>query len=172
MFFLAVPAYGVEVYPQLVPAAFLTLVLAGLCFTALGFAVGSYVRRADSAPVFANLTMFPLLFISGVFFSTENAPEWVRRIADFFPLSHVVHSFTACFSPYTTGTGFSSRDLGSLLVWGAVGAFVAVRRFSREATDEQGGATGHRGGGLIGRVLAPTIGRRDRDANPAAGRSR
>jgi ABC-2 type transport system permease protein len=139
MFVVAVPVFGVEIRYELLLAAAVTLLLGALAFTALGFAVASFVRRTDSAPIVANLTLFPLLFISGVFYSAEGEPEWLKRIADVFPLSHLVDSFTACFSPYTTGSGFSARDLSSLLVWGAIGALVAVRRFSREATDEEGG---------------------------------
>jgi ABC-2 type transport system permease protein len=146
MFVLAVPALGVEIRPQLLPAAIVTLLLGGLAFTALGFAVASFVRRADTAPIVANLTLFPLLFISGVFYSAEGQPDWLRRIADFFPLSHLVRAFETCFSPYTTGSGFSGRDLLSLAVWGLVGAYVAVRRFAGEATDEEGGRLAARHG--------------------------
>jgi ABC-2 type transport system permease protein len=140
MFVIAVPAFGVEIRPELLPAAVVTIALGGAAFTALGFAVASFVRRADSAPIVANLTLFPLLFVSGVFYSTEGAPDWVRRIADVFPLSHVVQAFTACFSPYTTGSGFSGRDLLVIAAWGLAGAVVAVRRFAREAVDEDGAA--------------------------------
>lgn len=139
MFVVAVPAFGVDIRYELLPAAIVTLVLGGLTFTALGFAVASFVRRAETAPIVANLTLFPLLFISGVFYSVEGQPVWLKRIADIFPLSHLVSAFTACFSPYTTGSGFSGRDLLSLVAWGVVGAVVAVWRFSREATDEEGG---------------------------------
>lgn len=135
MFVVAVPAFGVHIRVELLPAAFVTLVVGGVSFTALGFAVASYVRRADTAPIVANLTLFPLLFVSGVFYSVEGQPEWIQRIANFFPLSHLVRAFDACFSPYTTGSGFSWHDLLSIALWGAIGAFVAVRRFSREATD-------------------------------------
>jgi ABC-2 type transport system permease protein len=137
MFVIAVPAFGVDVRPELLPAAFVTLLLGGAAFTALGFAVASFVRRADTAPIVANLTLFPLLFVSGVFYSTEGAPDWLQRIADAFPLSHVVHAFTACFSPYTTGSGFSRTDLVAIAAWGVAGTVVAVGRLAREATDEQ-----------------------------------
>jgi ABC-2 type transport system permease protein len=144
MFAVAVPAFGVQLRPELLPAAFVTLLLGGVAFTALGFAVASFVRRAETAPIVANLTLFPLLFVSGVFYPVQGEPEWVRRIADVFPLSHLVRAFTACFSPYTTGSGFSARDLWSLVAWGAVGAFFAVRRFTRQATDESEGVPGTR----------------------------
>ena len=124
MFLVAVPAFGVHIRVELLPAAFVTLVLGGVAFTALGFAVASYVRRADTAPIVANLTLFPLLFVSGVFYSVEGRPEWIERIADVFPLSHLVRAFDACFSPYTTGAASLARPL----VAPSVGSDRGVRR--------------------------------------------
>lgn len=138
MFVVAVPAFGVDIRAARLPAAIVTLVLGGAAFSALGFAVASFVRRAETAPIVANLTLFPLLFLSGVFFPLQSEPEWLQRVARIFPLSHLVHAFEACFSPYTTGSAFSARDLVSLLAWGAVGAVVAVHRFAREAFEEDG----------------------------------
>jgi ABC-2 type transport system permease protein len=139
MFAIAVPAFGVDVRPELIPAAIVTLLVGAFCFTALGFAVASFVRRTDTAPIVANITLFPLLFISGVFFSLEGAPQWLRRIADVFPVSHLVRAFEACFSPFTSGAGFAWRDLAVIFAWGIAGAVVATRRFAREATDEEQG---------------------------------
>jgi ABC-2 type transport system permease protein len=139
MLALAVPVFGVHVYPGLLPAAAVTLVLGGAAISAIGLAVSSFLRRVDSAPIVANLTLFPLLFVSGVFYPIQSEPEWLQRIARLFPLSHLVEAFGACFSPYTQGSGFSARDLGVLVAWGVGGTVVAARRYAREALDEEGG---------------------------------
>jgi ABC-2 type transport system permease protein len=144
MFAVAVPLFGVHVYARLLPAAIVTLVLGGTAVSAIGLAVASYLRRADSAPIVANLTLFPLLFVSGVFYPLESEPEWLQRVAHLFPLSHLVQGFDACFSPYTPGSGFNARGLASLVAWGAAGTIVAARRFAREALDEEGGRAGRR----------------------------
>jgi ABC-2 type transport system permease protein len=116
-----------------------TLILGGAAISAIGLAVSSFLRRADSAPIVANLTLFPLLFVSGVFYPIASEPEWLQRIAHVFPLSHLVEAFDACFSPYTQGSGFSVRDLGALVAWGAAGTIVATRRYAREALDAERG---------------------------------
>ena len=84
----------------------------------------------------ANLTMFPLLFVSGVFYSSRRRPMGTadRRL---FPLSHVVEAFRRA-SARTRREAVSREATLVVLVWGAAGAFVAVRRFAREATDEDG----------------------------------
>jgi hypothetical protein len=43
------PAFGVDIRYELLPAAIVTLVLGGLTFTALGFAVASFVRGFSRA---------------------------------------------------------------------------------------------------------------------------
>ena len=127
------------------------------------------MRRADSAPVVANLTLFPLLFVSGVFYSVQNEPGWLRRIADVFPLSHLIQAFTACFSPYTTGTGFSGRDLLSLLVLGMPrhdrGGAAARPGGDRRATEPCGLAPPEPHDRARRRAKAPAVG-------PAPGRRR
>jgi ABC-2 type transport system permease protein len=137
---VGVTAFGVHLYPGLLPAAIVTAVLGASSLAALGLAVSTYVRRAETAPAVANLTLFPLSFLSGVFFPIQNAPAWVKAIADVFPLSHLVDAFTACFSPYTTGSGFAAGDLAVVAAWGIGGLIVAVRRFRRE--DERGEGEG------------------------------
>jgi ABC-2 type transport system permease protein len=136
---VGVAAFGVDVYPSLLPAAVLAAVVGAASLAALGIAVSTYVRRAETAPAVANLTLFPLSFLSGVFFPIQNAPGWVKAIADVFPLSHVVSAFTGCFSPYTTGTGLAPRDLAVVIAWGLGGLVVAVRRFRRQAEAGEGG---------------------------------
>lgn len=139
MVVVSVPAFGVHIYPSLLPAAVVTALLGAACLAAIGLAVSTLVRRADTAPAISNLTLFPLLFLSGVFFPLTNAPDWVVTLAHVFPLSHLVEAFTACFSPYTTGSGFAFRDLAEIAAWGLVGLAVAVRRFRWEAGPDEGG---------------------------------
>jgi ABC-2 type transport system permease protein len=129
LFVVAVPVFGVNIYPSLLPAAIVTALLGAGCLAALGFAVATYARRAESAPAIANLTLFPLSFLSGVFFPLQNAPGWVVTIAHIFPLSHLVEAFTGCFSPYTQGSGFEAGDLAVIAAWGLGGLLVAVWRF-------------------------------------------
>jgi ABC-2 type transport system permease protein len=125
--------FDVSIDPTLIPAAAVTVLVGGLCFSSLGLAVVTFVRKAESAPAVSNLTMFPILFLSGVFFPIADAPQWIRDVANIFPVAHLVDAFTGCFDPATTGTGFTS-DLWNPLIWTAVGLFVATRRFRVEMT--------------------------------------
>jgi ABC-2 type transport system permease protein len=132
LFAVAVPALDVHIYPRLLPAAVVTLVLGAATLSALGLAVASLVRDADQAQPVAQLTFLPLSFISGIWYPLSGAPDWLVHLANFFPLAHLVDAFDACFQPQTTGAGFSGSDLAVLALWCAAAVFVAVRRFRWE----------------------------------------
>jgi ABC-2 type transport system permease protein len=94
--------------------------------------VSTFVKKADSAPAIANITMFPILFLSGVFFPTVGFPSWLQKLVDVFPVSHLRHAFAGCFSPFTTGTGFDGTDLAVIAAWLLVAGALAARRFRFE----------------------------------------
>jgi ABC-2 type transport system permease protein len=136
MFVVAVPAFGVNIYPENLPAATVTLLLGSATLAALGLAVASLVRSADQAMPVAQLTFLPLSFISGIWFPLEGAPNWLVTIANIFPLSHLVDAFDACFVPQTTNGGWAPGDLAVIAAWGVGALFVAMRRFRVEPAGE------------------------------------
>jgi ABC-2 type transport system permease protein len=125
LFVVAVPALGVDVYASKLPEALLTLILGAACLGSLGLALGTLAKTAEQAQPLSQLTFLPISFISGVWFPITDAPSWLTHLADFFPLSHLVNAFSACFVP---GGSVELSDLRSLVIWGAIGMFVAVRR--------------------------------------------
>jgi ABC-2 type transport system permease protein len=125
LFVVAVPALGVDVYLRTLPQAILVMVLGAACLGSLGLALGTLAKTSDQAQPLAQLTFLPISFISGVWFPLGDAPSWLVHLADFFPLKHLVDAFSACFVP---GGSVAGKDLLSLVIWGAVGMFVAVRR--------------------------------------------
>lgn len=136
LFAVAVPLFGVDIYARMLPAAIVTLVLGAVMLASLGLAVASFVRSADQAMPVAQLTFLPLSFVSGIWYPLDGAPDWVVKIADFFPLYHLVNAFDACFAPQTAGAGWSGHDLWVISVWGAAALAVAIRRFRGELTGE------------------------------------
>jgi ABC-2 type transport system permease protein len=132
MFAVAVPAFGVDIYPRMLPAAVVTLAIGAASLAALGLAVASLVRTADQAGPVAQFTFLPLSFISGIWYPLDGAPDWVVSIAHFFPLYHLVDAFDACFVPQTAGGGWAPGHLAVIALWGVGGLVVAARRFSVE----------------------------------------
>ncbi|AHC16042.1 ABC-type multidrug transport system, permease component [Salinispira pacifica] len=64
--------------------------LAILCMIALGLVFASRIKSEELAGGLLNLVTFPMLILSGVFFSLENAPAFVGTVAKVFPLTHFI----------------------------------------------------------------------------------
>jgi ABC-2 type transport system permease protein len=68
-------------------STFVALLLGGLAFCTLGFALAYWVKpRAASA--IANLVFLPLSFLSGFFFPLNQLPEFLQDLAPYLPTFH------------------------------------------------------------------------------------
>jgi ABC-2 type transport system permease protein len=132
MFAVAIPLFGVDLYPANLPAAVVTLALSSACLSAVGLAVATLVKNADQAGPVAQLTMLPVSFISGIFWPLNGAPDVVVAIAHVFPLYYIADAFGACFVPQTRGGGWAPGNLAMIALWGIAGLLVASRRFHAE----------------------------------------
>ena len=129
LFVVSVPAFGVDLFPRMLPAAIVTAVLGAACLASVGLALGTLAKTAEQATPLAQLTFLPVSFISGIWFPLDGAPDWLVNVAHFFPLSHIVTAFASCFTP---GRSFHAGDLVPIVLWTVAGLAVAVRRFRFE----------------------------------------
>ncbi|MBA3337911.1 MAG: ABC transporter permease [Chloroflexia bacterium] len=110
------------------------LIVGALTFLALGFAIAAIARTTETAASYANLVTFPMLFLSGVFFSVESAPGWLQPVTRLLPLSYLVDALRG---PMTQGAGLGQiwRDLLILLATFGVAMAFAIRFFRWDATE-------------------------------------
>ena len=132
---LGVVAFDVEFRATTTPGLLATLVLGATCFCALGLAVSGLCPNADAAPAIVNFSLFPLVFVSGIFFPLDDAPGWLTSLAGLFPVQPLADGLQYAFDPRTTGLGFNGGDLRSLLLWTAAGSVLAVRLFRWDSPD-------------------------------------
>jgi ABC-2 type transport system permease protein len=126
---LGVVAFGVDFRTSTVPGLVVTLALGAACFCALGLAVSGLCPNADAAPAIVNFSVFPLLFVSGIFFPLDNAPRWLTTVAKAFPIERLADGLQYAFDPRTPGPGFDRADLVALAAWTVAGALLALRLF-------------------------------------------
>ena len=128
-------ALGLAFYGVTFPGRYLGLVVAiasaAFCFSALGVAVSTFVPNEDAAPAIINFILFPVLFISGTFGTIKNS-SGIAKVASVLPVRHLIELLVAVFNPKISGTGISGTDVGMLLLWGAIGIGVSLRRFRWE----------------------------------------
>ncbi|MBU0730094.1 MAG: ABC transporter permease [Proteobacteria bacterium] len=76
--------------------SYLTLILVfalgGFSMIALGLLIASRSSSEEFAGGILNLTTWPMMFLSEVWFSLEGAEPWVQKLARIFPLTHMIDS--------------------------------------------------------------------------------
>ena len=125
-------AYGLRFFAGTFPAVVVTLVLGAACFCALGLAVTTLVSSGEAAPATVNALLFPILFVSNIFFPVDAAPVWLRAIGWVFPIKHFAAQMQAAFDPRTIGSGFVLDHMLVMAVWFAAAMAFALKTFRWE----------------------------------------
>jgi ABC-2 type transport system permease protein len=119
---------------QVIGSYWLIALVAGfgsIMFLGLGFTISGVAKTAESVPAFANLIVFPMLFLGGTFFPISSFPTWLQHIANYLPLTYVSDSLRQVMTKGVS-IGAISHDLWGMLVWSAVLVGLANWAFSFE----------------------------------------
>ena len=65
------------------------LVTGTLAFMALGLLAGSVSKTVEAASALANIFVLPMAFLSGSFFSLDDAPRWLDVVSHLLPLRYL-----------------------------------------------------------------------------------
>jgi len=69
---------------------FIIAVLGAFCLISLGLLVACRSKSEELTGGLLNLTTWPMMMLSGVWFSLEGAPEGLKNFAELLPLTHLV----------------------------------------------------------------------------------
>lgn len=83
---------------------FIVLMSGAMCLIALGLLIAAKIRSEEFAGGLLNVISWPMMFLSGVWFSLEGSPDWVQKAALVFPLTHVIDASRAIM---TEGAGMA-----------------------------------------------------------------
>jgi ABC-2 type transport system permease protein len=99
-----------------------------LAFLSIGLLAGAWAKTQESAQAIVNLVVLPMAFLSGSFFSLDNAPQWLRSFSEVLPLRHLNQ---AMLDVMVRGKGPASvlPDLGILAGFAIVVSLLATRLF-------------------------------------------
>ena len=64
--------------------------LGALSMIAMGFVVAAFVTSEELAGGILNFLSWPMMLLSGVWFSMEGSQPWLQQLAQVFPLTHLV----------------------------------------------------------------------------------
>jgi ABC-2 type transport system permease protein len=104
------------------------IIMGTFSFLSIGLLAGAVAKTEEAANVIVNLIVLPMAFLSGSFFSLDNAPGWLRTVSQIFPLRHLV---TGMQDVMVRGKGPASvlPEMAILLGFTVVLSAIAVRVF-------------------------------------------
>ena len=100
-----------------------------VCFASLGVALAHAIPNFDSAPAYVNAVFLPVIFISGVFYSSDDLPEVLNAIAEALPLKHLIDGLSDAI---VGGGGDAGTAALVVAAWTVAGLVLAVRYFRWE----------------------------------------
>ena len=108
---------------------FVALVMFGTAtFIAMGFALSSLASTIETYAPISNLVFFPMMLLSGVYFTLDSAPQWMQKAVFVLPLSPYLRVLRAVFNDGATLAGHGA-GLAVLAAWAALSFVLAVKRF-------------------------------------------
>jgi ABC-2 type transport system permease protein len=67
----------------------LAVIIGALCFATLGFTVSSFASTVETAGTLGNVVTMPMMFLGGVFFPVDTAPNWIQPLIKILPLKYL-----------------------------------------------------------------------------------
>ena len=97
----------------------LVLLAGAVAMVSMGLLVAARVTSEELAGGLLNMVTWPMMLLSGVWFSLEAASDWVRQLAGVFPLTHMLEAARAVM---LDGAGLAGilPQLGTLAVMTAI----------------------------------------------------
>ncbi|MDZ7748833.1 MAG: ABC transporter permease [Halofilum sp. (in: g-proteobacteria)] len=109
-----------------VAALLVVLVLGGICLIALGLIIAARTDSEELAGGLLNMMSWPMMFLSGVWFSTEGLHPWLQTLARALPLTHVIEAARAVM---IDGAGLAAIAPNLAVLVAMSAAFLALGAF-------------------------------------------
>ena len=105
------------------------LLCVGITFSCLALIFNALAKGYDFFTYYFTLFLTPMMFLSGVFFPSDQLPSWVRSVAEFLPLSQAVALVRPLFLDRWPEQAF--LHLGALAMYAGI-AWVIALHFTRK----------------------------------------
>lgn len=119
--------FGANIYGNVLWMLVLASV-ANLAFLNIGFAVAGRASNPDAAQGIGTAVSIPMMFLSGVFFPTDNLPEVMQTVVQYLPLTPLIEGLRE-ISVDGLSIASTGPQLAMLGAWVAASFLIASRSF-------------------------------------------
>ncbi len=127
IFVLAVFLFGVVIYGS-IPLVIGLILLTVFSFVGLGILITSFADKEETATMVMMTLMFPMMFMSGVFFPIQQMPWYMQDVSRLLPLTYAARALRKVV---VLGAGVSavSTEIAVLFGFGLVLLLIALPMF-------------------------------------------
>lgn len=101
----------------------LILLIGGICLVSLALTIAARTASEELAGGLLNMMSWPMMFLSGVWFSTDGLHPWLQQLAQVLPLTHVIDAARAVM---IDGAGLAQIAPNLLALAAMSAAFLAL----------------------------------------------
>lgn len=101
----------------------LILLVGGICLVSLALTIAARTASEELAGGLLNMMSWPMMFLSGVWFSTESLHPWLQQLAQVLPLTHIIDAARAVM---IDGAGLPQIALHLVVLAALSAAFLAL----------------------------------------------
>ncbi|MDZ4245839.1 MAG: ABC transporter permease, partial [Dehalococcoidia bacterium] len=91
------PFLGIKLTPLSILQIIVLLIIISLSLASLGILVASRMRSQQGFHIIVQLIVFPLIFLSGIFFPVNSVPVWLQIISKLNPMTYGVDGIRQLF---------------------------------------------------------------------------
>jgi ABC-2 type transport system permease protein len=129
---LAVALFGVTIHGSIL-LVFALLILGVFSFVGLGVVITSFAKDQETAMMLMTTLIFPMLFLSGVFFPIQQMPWYMQSISKVLPLTYIASALRKVMVLGADVPAITT-ELAVLIVFGVIMTTIAVPVFKRAMT--------------------------------------
>jgi ABC-type multidrug transport system permease subunit len=112
LFLFSVVAFGISIQGS-VSALFLMFLAGNIAFSGIAVFVSSHTSNTEVGNGLINFVVFPMMILSGIFFSYQNFPDWSLPVIRNLPLSMLTDGIRSIFNE---GAGYAEVALPILIL--------------------------------------------------------
>jgi len=134
------PIVGVHLDAGIVLGLVPIVIVLSIALSGLGILIASFMRSQQGFQLLIQLLIFPMIFLAGVFFPINQAPDWLKVLSKVNPMTYGVDAIRQVFLGSSPALGVElfghvmsvSEELLFAAVLGAGLLGAAVAAFSRQ----------------------------------------
>lgn len=108
------------------------ILLGGLSFVAMGYLVASFARTEAAGNAIVQVIQFPMMFMSGIFWPVEFAPDWLHPVINAMPLTYLGDALRQVMVEGSSKLFSLPLDAAVLSGWLIASLLIAFRYFRWE----------------------------------------